>query len=249
MIQNKLHTIIETKLAKKQKLFSVLIDPDKQNFSELLKTIETCNDSKIDFFLVGGSIITKGNIDNTVHAIKENSNIPVILFPGSHSHLSNKADGILFLSLISGRNPEFLIGNQFRATPLLKESNLEIIPTGYILVNSGNTTTAIKVSETPPIEYSESELAATTALTGQYLGQKLIYIDGGSGAQRPISAEMITKTKETLEIPLIIGGGITSPSVARSIYHSGADIIVIGNGAEEKRSLIHEISIVRDEFC
>lgn len=248
MTKNVLYTIIENKLAKKQKIFSVLIDPDKQKFSELLKTIETCNNSNIDFFLVGGSIITNGNIDNTVHAIKENSSIPVILFPGSHNHLTTKADGILFLSLISGRNPDFLIGNQLKATPTLKKSALEIIPTGYLLVDSGNITTAIKVSETPPIKHDDSELAATTALTGQYLGQKLIYIDGGSGAQQPISSEMITKTKEALDIPLIIGGGIKSASAARSIYKAGADIIVIGNGAEEKRNLIDEVSLVRDQF-
>ena len=165
---------ITLKVKQEKKLFAVLIDPDKQNFSELLKTIQVCNDEKIDFFLVGGSVITNGNIDNTVHAIKENSSIPILLFPGSHNHISNKADGILFLSLISGRNPEYLIGTQLLATPKLKSSKLEIIPTGYLLVDCGNLTTAIKVSETPAITYEDHELASTTALTGQYLGHKLI---------------------------------------------------------------------------
>lgn len=239
---------IALKIKQEKKLFSVLIDPDKQNFSELLKTIQLCNKVKIDFFLVGGSIITNGNIDNTVHAIKENSIIPVLLFPGSHNHISTKADGILFLSLISGRNPDFLIGTQLLATPKLKTSKLEIIPTGYLLVDCGNQTTAIKVSETPPIPFKENELAANTALTGQYLGQKLIYIDGGSGAEQPISNEMITQTKSSLDIPLIIGGGIKSAKTAIQVYNAGADIIVIGNGAEKNRNLIEDISVVRNNF-
>ncbi|MCB9365385.1 MAG: geranylgeranylglyceryl/heptaprenylglyceryl phosphate synthase [Flavobacteriales bacterium] len=239
---------ITLKVKQEKKLFAVLIDPDKQNFAELLKTIHVCNKVKIDFFLVGGSIITNGNIDNTVHAIKENSTIPVVLFPGNHNHISTKADGILFLSLISGRNPDFLIGNQLLATPKLKTSKLEIIPTGYLLVDCGNLTTAIKVSETPPIAYNNNEQAANTALTGQYLGQKLIYIDGGSGAQQPISNEMISLTKSNLDIPLIIGGGIKSAKAAAEVYKAGADIIVIGNGAEKNRNLIEEISTVRNNF-
>jgi putative glycerol-1-phosphate prenyltransferase len=239
---------ITLKIKQEKKLFAVLIDPDKQNFADLLKTIQVCNKVKIDFFLVGGSIITNGNIDNTVLAIKENSTIPVVLFPGNHAHISTKADGILFLSLISGRNPEFLIGTQLLATPKLKTSNLEIIPTGYLLVDCGNLTTAIKVSETPPIPYHGNEQASNTALTGQYLGHKLIYIDGGSGAQQPISNEMISQTKSNLDIPLIIGGGIKSAETATQIYNAGADIIVIGNGAEKNRNLIEEISIARNNF-
>tara|TARA_R110001592_G_scaffold61993_8_gene189448 strand:+ start:4622 stop:5368 length:747 start_codon:yes stop_codon:yes gene_type:complete len=239
---------ITLKVKQEKKLFAVLIDPDKQNFADLLKTIQVCNKVKIDFFLVGGSIITNGNIDNTVHAIKENSTIPVVLFPGNHTHISTKADGILFLSLISGRNPEFLIGTQLLATPKLKTSNLEIIPTGYLLVDCGSLTTAIKVSETPPIPYNDTEQAVNTALTGQYLGHKLIYIDGGSGAQQSISNEMITQTKSDLDIPLIIGGGIKSADTATEVYNAGADIIVIGNGAEKNRSLIEEISIARNNF-
>jgi putative glycerol-1-phosphate prenyltransferase len=239
---------ITLKVKQEKKLFAVLIDPDKQNFAELLKTIHVCNKVKIDFFLVGGSIITNGNIDNTVLAIKENSTIPVVLFPGNHNHISTKADGILFLSLISGRNPDFLIGTQLLATPKLKKSKLEIIPTGYLLVDCGNLTTAIKVSETTPIPYNDTEQASNTALTGQYLGQKLIYIDGGSGAQQPISNEMISLTKSNLEIPLIIGGGIKSAEAATHVYKAGADIIVIGNGAEKNRNLIEEISTVRNNF-
>jgi putative glycerol-1-phosphate prenyltransferase len=243
-----IHHNITLKVKQEKKLFAVLIDPDKQNFADLLKTIQVCNKVKVDFLLVGGSIITNGNIDNTVHAIKENSTIPVVLFPGDHTHISNKADGILFLSLISGRNPEFLIGTQLLATPKLKTSKLEIIPTGYLLVDCGNLTTAIKVSETPPIPYNDTKQASNTALTGQYLGHKLIYIDGGSGAQQPISSEMITQTKASLDIPLIIGGGIKSAQTATEVYNAGADIIVIGNGAEKNRNLIEEISIARNNF-
>lgn len=248
MKDNNIYHTITLKVKQQKKLFTVLIDPDKQNFAELLKTIHLCNQAKIDFFLVGGSIITNGDIDKTVHAIKENSNIPVLLFPGNHSHLTDKADGILFLSLISGNNPEFLIGNQTKATPVLKRSNLEIIPTGYLLVNSGKTTTAIKVSETNPIEYNEIEKASNIALTGEYLGHKLIYIDGGSGAEQPISNEMISVTKQNINIPLIIGGGIKSIDAANNVYNSGADIIVIGNGAEQNKNLIQEIASLRNEL-
>jgi len=245
MVDNGLHILIEEKVKRGKKLFSVLIDPDKQNFAELLKTVELCNTSKIDFFLVGGSILTNGDLDKTVHAIKENSNIPVILFPGSHSHITNKADGILFLSLISGNNPDYLIGNQILATSSIRKTTLEVIPTGYILVDCGKTTTVVKVSKTEPITYNDYKLADTTAFTGQLLGKKLIYIDGGSGAEKAISEEMIKQVKNSLNIPLIIGGGIRSSSIAEKVYGAGADVIVVGNGAEENRNLIAEISTLK----
>lgn len=245
MVDNGLYILIKEKVKRNQKIFSVLIDPDKQNFAELLKTIHRCNESNIDFFLVGGSIITQVELDKTVHAIKENSKIPVILFPGNHSHISGKADGILFLSLISGKNPDFLIGNQLLATPTIRKTKLEVIPTGYLLVDCGKATTVLKVSETTPIDYHDDDVAETTALTGQLLGQKLIYIDGGSGAEKAISNNMIQRVKNSLNIPLIIGGGIRSAATAELVYKSGADIIVVGNGVEKNRSLISEIASLK----
>ena len=239
---------ILTKQNENKKMFSVLIDPDKQNFMELHKTITKCNESEVDFFLVGGSIITKGDISTTVRFIKENSNIPVVLFPGNHQHISQHADGILFLSLLSGRNPAFLIGNQVLAAPVIQKTSLEVLSTGYLLVDCGTTTTAIYMSETMPIPYNKSEIAAATALAGEYLGMKMIYLDGGSGAQKGISTDMISKVKSTIQIPLIIGGGIKSAHHANEVYNAGADIIVVGNGVEENRSLIQEISDVKKTF-
>ena len=236
------------KSAENKKMFSVLIDPDKQNFADLHKTVSKCNDSQIDFFLVGGSIITKGDIATTVRFIKENSKIPVVLFPGNHQHVTQHADGILFLSLISGRNPSFLIGNQVLAAPIIQKTDLEVLSTGYMLVDCGTTTTAIYMSETAPLPYHKPDIAAATALAGEYLGLKMIYIDGGSGAQETISTEMIKQVKSVLSIPLIIGGGIKSAMQANDIYQAGADIIIIGNGAEENRSLIQEIADVRASY-
>lgn len=236
------------KSAENKKMFSVLIDPDKQNFADLHKTVSKCNDAQIDFFLVGGSIITKGDIATTVRFIKENSKIPVVLFPGNHQHVTQYADGILFLSLISGRNPSFLIGNQVLAAPIIQKTDLEVLPTGYMLVDCGTTTTAIYMSETAPLPYHKPDIAAATALAGEYLGLKMIYIDGGSGAQKTISTDMIKQVKSVLSIPLIIGGGIKSALQANDIYQAGADIIIIGNGAEENRSLIQEIADVRASY-
>ncbi len=248
MKSNKLYSTIETNCTENIKMLAVLIDPDKQNFAGLHKTITKCNDAQVDFILVGGSIITQGDITTTVRFIKENSTIPVILFPGNHQHICSNADGILFISLISGRNPNFLIGNQVLSAPILKKTELEIIPTGYMLVDCGTTTTAIYMSETPPLPYNKPDIAAMTALAGEYLGLKLMYIDGGSGADKCISTAMINNVKSTLSIPLIIGGGIKSAIQARDIYQAGADFIIIGNGVENDRNLIQEISKVKSSF-
>ncbi len=229
-------------------MFGVLIDPDKQNVKELLDTVSLCNQTEVDFFFVGGSIITEGDIHKTTRLIKENSTKPIIIFPGNPDQITNYADAILFLSLISGRNPEFLIGHQVTAAPLIKKANLEVIPTGYLLVDCGTTTTAIYVSDTNPIPHSNAEIAANTALAGEYLGLNLTYIDGGSGAKKCISKEMVSKTKSLKNGPLIIGGGIRTPEAAKEIYKAGADIVIVGNGAEENRNLIAEISEMKSVF-
>lgn len=230
------------------KMFGVLIDPDKQNVAELIKTIKVCNESAVDYFFVGGSIVSPGDMNKITRLIKENSNKPIIIFPGSSEQISKYADAILFLSLISGRNPEFLIGHHVISAPIIAATNLEVIPTGYLLVDCGTTTTAIYVSDTNPIPHTSSEIAANTALAGEYLGLKLTYIDGGSGAKKCISTEMVSKTKETLNGPLIIGGGIRTHQAAQEIYKAGADLIIIGNGAEKNRNLITEIAQMKDEY-
>jgi len=224
------------------KMFGVLIDPDKQNVKRLIEIIKICNESDVDYFFVGGSIISHGDMQKTTRLIKENSTKPIIIFPGNPDQITDYADAILFLSLISGRNPEFLIGHQVNAVPLIKKTNLEVIPTGYLLVDCGTTTTAIYVSDTNPIPHDNAEIAANTALAGEYLGLNLTYIDGGSGAKKCISNAMITKTKAAKNGPLIIGGGIRTPQAAKEIYKAGADIIIVGNGAEENCNLISEIA-------
>ena len=230
------------------KMFGVLIDPDKQNVKELIDIIHVCNNTAVDFFFVGGSIITSGDIKKTTRLIKENSTRPVIIFPGNPDQITDYADAILFLSLISGRNPEFLIGHQVTAAPLIKKTDLEVIPTGYLLVDCGTTTTAIYVSDTNPIPHNNAEIAANTALAGEYLGLNLTYIDGGSGAKKCISTAMVSKTKAAKNGPLIIGGGIRTSQAANEIYKAGADIIIIGNGAEENRNLIPEIAKMKSAY-
>lgn len=230
------------------KMFGVLIDPDKQNVAELIKMIQVCNNAAVDYFFVGGSIVSQEDMERTTRLIKENSTLPIIIFPGSYEQISKYADAILFLSLISGRNPEFLIGHQVNAAPILKKMDLEIIPTGYLLVDCGTTTTAIYVSDTNPIPHKSAEIAANTALAGEFLGLKLTYIDGGSGAKQCISTTMISKTRDALSGPLIIGGGIRTHQAAKEIYKAGADLIIIGNGAEQNRNLITEIAQMKSSY-
>lgn len=239
---NQLYSEISTKMASNKKMLAVLIDPDKQNYSELLKTINLCNDSEVDFIFVGGSLLTNGDIEKTARFIKENTSIPLIIFPGSTNQITHYADGILMLSLISGRNAEFLIGNHVVAAPYIKKANLEALSTGYILVDGGAATTVSYISNTLPIPHNKPEIAAVTALAGEYLGMKMIYLDAGSGAKQSVAQDMIQQVKATISIPLIVGGGITNAVKAQQIYASGADMIVIGNGTESNRNLITEIS-------
>ena len=239
---NTILSYIQRQVTIGSKMFAVLIDPDKQNEESLLKTIHQCNQSDVDFFFVGGSIVNHNDMDKTVRTIKENTLKPVIIFPGHPEQISKHADAILFLSLTSGRNPEFLIGHHVTAAPVISSTNLEVIPTGYLLVDCGTTTTAIYVSDTNPIPYENSSIAANTALAGEYLGLKMTYIDGGSGAKKCISEEMISKTRSVINGPLIIGGGIRSVQKAQEIFKAGADIIVVGNGAETNLDLIPEIA-------
>jgi len=239
---NQLYSEISAKMASNKKMLAVLIDPDKQNYSELLKTINLCNDSEVDFIFVGGSLLTYGDIEKTARFIKENTSIPLIIFPGSTNQITHYADGILMLSLISGRNAEFLIGNHVVAAPYIKKANLEALSTGYILVDGGAATTVSYISNTLPIPHNKPEIAAVTALAGEYLGMKMIYLDAGSGAKQHVTQEMIQQVKATISIPLIVGGGIINAATAQQIYTSGADMIVIGNGTESNRNLITEIS-------
>lgn len=232
-----------------RKSFAILVDPDKQKKDALLRTIEIAKNAKADYFFVGGSLLSNDSLDACLTTLKDNSNIPVILFPGNAMQINDKADGILFLSLISGRNPDMLIGKQVITAPLLKQSSLEVISTGYMLIESGKPTTASYMSNTHPIPSNKNDVAACTAIAGEMLGLKMIFMDGGSGAQNPISEEMITKVSKSVEVPLIIGGGINSGEKATANCKAGADIIVVGDAIEKDNKLIKEIAEAIHKCC
>ena len=240
-IMNIYNYILENK-KKGKKLFSILVDPDKQNENALLNVIGKATAAKADFFFVGGSLLTHDSLNSCLATLKKNSDIPVILFPGNAMQVNDKADGILFLSLISGRNAEMLIGKQVITAPILKQSSLEILPTGYMLIDSGKPTTVSYMSNTTPIPAEKDTVATCTAIAGEMLGLKLIFLDGGSGAKTPISETMITAVSKSVNCPIIIGGGISSGAKAIANCKAGADIIVVGNAIEKDINLISEIS-------
>ena len=226
-----------------KKSIAVLIDPDKADDPIKLKhLIHLSSENCIDFFFVGGSLITTPNLSEVIQSIKEDVNIPVILFPGSSLQIDPSADAILFLSLISGRNPDLLIGQHVQAAPILKNNRMEVLPTGYMLISSGRTTSVAYISNTTPIPEDKYSLAACTAMAGEMLGLQLIYLDAGSGAEREISPRMISAVRKSINAPMIVGGGITSPQKALSALEAGADMIVIGNSLEKNPDLLTEIS-------
>ena len=228
-----------------KRMLAVLIDPDKVNELHLDKICHNCNEAGVDFFFVGGSLLTNGDLANTVLSIKNRSTIPVVLFPGNHQQVDEHADAILLLSLISGRNPDLLIGQHVLAAQRLKSAEIEIMPTGYLLIDGGNMTTVQYVSGTAPIPVNRPEIAATTALAGEQLGMKLIFAEAGSGAKHPVPAEMIRAIRREINIPLIVGGGIRTPEKAEESYAAGADIVVVGNQFETNPELIFEIAATR----
>ncbi len=235
------NNIIENKKTNK-KSFALLIDPDKQDEKQLISIIEKARNAKIDYFFVGGSLLTHDSLDACLSTLKAHANIPVILFPGNAMQVNNKADAILFLSLISGRNAEMLIGKQVITAPILKQSSLEILPTGYMLIDSGKPTTVSYMSNTTPIPADKDAVAACTAMAGEMLGLQLIFMDGGSGAKQPISEQMITAVSKSVDAPLIIGGGISNGEKAIANCKAGADIVVVGNAIEKDENLIAEIA-------
>jgi phosphoglycerol geranylgeranyltransferase len=225
-----------------RKQLAVLVDPDKAQGDDLKRLGELAMDAGVDYFFSGGSLLTTGNIHDCVKGLKEYSNIPVVLFPGSVQQLTPDADAVLFLSLISGRNPEMLIGHQVTAAPIVKQLQIESIATGYILIESGNHTTVQYISNTTPIPADKDEIAAYTALAGELLGMKLIFAEAGSGALNPVSENMIRRMREELTIPLITGGGIRTPEKAVANCKAGADLIVVGNSIESDKSLIRRLA-------
>lgn len=226
-----------------KKSIAILVDPDKIEDSHRLHTlIHLAAENCVDFFFVGGSLVTTSNLAEVVKQIKDNCSIPVVLFPGSSLQIDPTADAILFLSLISGRNPDLLIGQHVIAAPILKNNRIEVMPTGYLLINSGKTTSVAYISNTTPIPEDKYSLAACTAMAGEMLGLKLIYLDAGSGAEREINAKMINTVRKSVGVPLIVGGGINTGQKALAALEAGADLIVIGNALEKDPNLLIEIS-------
>lgn len=219
-----------------KKILAVLIDPDNTN--HLSEILNLSKENLPDIFLVGGSLLSKKNIEHCIQTIKSSSEIPVLLFPGNEMQISADADGILLLSLISGRNPELLIGRHVAAAGILQASDLEIIPTGYILIESGGSTAVSYISNTQPIPKSKYSIAAMTALAGEQLGMKLIYLEGGSGAQFPVTAELISTVRKHISIPIFTGGGIRTVDEIKERLVAGADVVVIGNILEEHPELL-----------
>ncbi|MBP9187590.1 MAG: geranylgeranylglyceryl/heptaprenylglyceryl phosphate synthase [Bacteroidia bacterium] len=242
MKNNVLHTL-KNHIVKNQKHLAVLIDPDSlENEKQLIDICEKSNQANVDFILVGGSLITNGFFEKSIQIIKANSHIPVILFPGNIMQVSVDADAILLLSLISGRNPDLLIGKHVLAAPMLKQSGLEIIPTGYMLIDGGNITSVSYMSNTTPIPAEKHSIAACTAMAGEMLGLQVTYMDAGSGAQNPISSKIISAVRESVTGPIFVGGGIKTAEGAIAACKAGADVVVVGNAFEKEPELIHKIA-------
>jgi phosphoglycerol geranylgeranyltransferase len=238
-------TIYQSLLAKKkkgQRSFAVLIDPDNVNEAKIDELTHLTVSAGVDYLLVGGSLVISNHLDEVVQHIRRNCSIPVILFPGTPSQVSRYADGLLYLSLISGRNPELLIGQHVISAPAVRKSGLEIISTGYMVIDGGAPTTVSYISNATPIPADKNEIALCTAMAGEMLGMKLIYMDAGSGARYPIREEMIAAVAAHVEVPIVVGGGIRDPEKAYRNCKAGADVIVVGNAIEKDVNLIREMA-------
>lgn len=216
-----------------QKLLAVLIDPDKFHFDDCDAVCIQISLSGATHIFVGGSQVFSGRLDELVTAIKTRLDLPVILFPGNPSQISFRADGILFLSLLSGRNPDYLIGHHITAARSLRESALEVIPTAYLLVDGGHASAVARVSQTQPMDATNARIIADTALAGELLGHKLVYLEAGSGAKNPVPANVISEVRNSIDVPLIVGGGIRTQAGIRIAYENGADLVVIGTAFEQ----------------
>ncbi len=216
-----------------RKALAVLLDPDDFEPARLRRLLQLTQQHPVDFFLVGGSLVLTEHQAALIALLKEKTpQVPVLLFPSHALHVDPAADGILLLSLISGRNPDFLIGQHVVAAPRLRESGLQLLPTGYMLVDSGRPTTASYMSGTAPLPYDKPSIAAATAMAGEQLGLRLMYLDGGSGAQQPVSAAMISAVRQVVDVPLIVGGGLNTGEKIYKAFAAGADMVVIGNHLE-----------------
>lgn len=227
----------------KKKKLALLIDPEKMSVENAVFISRSAQNSNFSFIFIGGSLVSE-LLDKYISAIKNSCSLPVILFPGSVYQVSDKADGILFLSLISGRNPEYLIGQHVIASPILKKTNLKILPAGYILIESGHVTSVEYMSNTKPIPANKIDIITATAIAGEMLGLKLIYLEAGSGAKNKVNSEIIKEVKKNISVPLIVGGGIRNTRQLKDVFKAGADVAVIGTAIENNPSLIKEMGEV-----
>lgn len=224
-----------------RKLLAILLDPDKQDLARLEECIENIHNQPVDLLLVGGSEVRNGHTDALVRKIRELSPLPVVLFPGDHSQITREADALLFLNLLSGRNAEYLINQQVKAVPKIQDSDLEILPTAYILVDGGVSTSVQKVSQTEPLGLEDEDKIVNTAIAGMYMGHKLVYLEAGSGAHNPVPAGLISLIRSKIDIPIIAGGGIRDHSQLARAFESGADMVVIGTAFEQNPSILRQI--------
>lgn len=224
-----------------RKLLAILLDPDKQDLARLEECIENIHNQPVDLLLVGGSEVPNGHTEALVRKIRELSSLPVVLFPGDHSQITREADALLFLNLLSGRNAEYLINQQVKAVPKIQDSDLEILPTAYILVDGGVSTSVQKVSQTQPLSLEDEDKIVNTAIAGMYMGHKLVYLEAGSGAQNPVPASLISLIRSKIDIPIIAGGGIRDHHQLARAFESGADMVVIGTAFEQNPSILRQI--------
>lgn len=230
---------------KGQKRLAVLFDPDKFHQPNMERALQLAIDAQVDYFLIGGSLVVNNKLDSMLEGIRSQCPIPLVLFPGSSFQLSYRADALLFLSLISGRNPELLIGQHVISAPYLKLSPLEIISTGYMLIDGGVSTSVQYMSNTHPIPATKNDIAVCTAIAGELLGLKMIYLEAGSGARSPVPEGMVAAVASAISVPLIVGGGIRTPENVAANFQAGADLVVVGNAFEKDPELILEMAAVR----
>ena len=235
-------TEIERAHKENRKMISVLVDPDKTDEEGCKLVAKMAEEVGIDFLFVGSSILTRDHFSKCIRTLKQSCSVPVLIFPGNTMQVCDQADGILFLSMISGRNADLLIGKHVIAAPMIKESGLEVLPTGYMLIDSGNATSVSYMSYTFPIPHDKDDIAQCTAMAGEMLGLKLIYMDAGSGARMPISNRMVRSVRKSIDVPLIVGGGIRTLEKIREVFEAGADMVVIGNALEKDPTLMFELA-------
>jgi putative glycerol-1-phosphate prenyltransferase len=232
---------IQKKKALGVKSLAVLVDPDHSSLKNFERTVELANASKVDYFFIGGSLLLQDRMDECIKFIRETSNIPIIIFPGNNYQINSNADAILLLSLISGRNPDYLIGKHVESSMRLYTSKLEVISTAYLLIDGHNSNTASYISQTLPIPANKPEIALATAMAGQMLNMQLLYLDAGSGAHHPVPPNMLDKLHSYINIPIIVGGGIRDSETVYQTLQAGADLIVIGNVLEEHPKYIKNL--------